>query len=87
MELEQLRQQIDQCDDQIMQALKKRLTIVQKVAEFKQDHDLPVRQTSRMDQLVARLTETYGDGNLTSEFIAQLYQLIMEHAIQIENKH
>lgn len=87
MELEQLRAQIDECDDQIMMALKKRLKIVQQVAEYKQVNDQPVRQTDRMDQLLNRLNDQYGDENLTKDFIDRLYGLIMEHAIELEQKH
>lgn len=84
--MDELRKQIDEYDNQIMTALDKRYDVVKQVAKYKEAHGLPVLQFDRMTQLVDRLTETYGSENLSSEFIAQLYDLIMHHAIELENE-
>lgn len=84
--MDELREQIDECDDQIMTALDQRLKVVRQVADYKKNHNMPVKQTDRMDQLVKRLIDKFGDENLTDDFIAHLYRVIMEHAISLENE-
>ncbi|BAP86514.1 chorismate mutase-like protein [Paucilactobacillus hokkaidonensis JCM 18461] len=84
--MDELRQQINECDDQIMQLLDHRFQIVRKVAQYKQDHQLPIRQNKRMDELVQRLSSQYSGENISKQFVQQLYQIIMEHAIELEEK-
>lgn len=84
--MDELRKQIDEYDNQIMTALDKRYDLVKQVAAYKQAHGLPVLQFDRMTQLVERLKAEYGSQNLSGEFIEQLYDLIMHHAIELENE-
>lgn len=84
--IDELREQIDQCDDQIMKALNRRLKIVQAVAKYKKEHQLPVRQPKRMTEVTDRLIKQYSDENLSPALIKKMYQLIMEYAIELEQK-
>lgn len=84
--MEELRKQIDECDDQIMALLERRFDVVRDVARYKKAHGLPIKQSDRMNQLVDRLAQRYGSDNLSQEFIADLYRLIMGHAIDLENE-
>ncbi|MFZ2352810.1 chorismate mutase [Paucilactobacillus nenjiangensis] len=84
MELDHLRQQIDECDNEIMTALEKRLQVVHQVGEYKAAHNLPIVQTSRRQELIKRLQEEFGSDNLTPEFIKDLYGLIINHAESLE---
>ncbi|KIS03667.1 chorismate mutase [Paucilactobacillus wasatchensis] len=84
--MDELRAQINECDDQIMQALDHRFQIVRQVSRYKRDHQMPVRQNKRMEALVARLSQQYGGQNISAEFVEQLYQVIMEHAIDLEEQ-
>lgn len=84
--IDELRDQIDQCDDQIMQALNRRLEIVQQVAKYKKEHQLPVRQPQRMTELTERLIKQYSSETLSPALIKKIYQLIMEYAIELEQK-
>ncbi len=84
--IDELRDQIDQCDDQIMKALDRRLEIVKQVAKYKEEHQLPIRQPKRMTELTDRLIKQYSNDNLSPVLIKKLYQLIMDYAIELEQK-
>lgn len=64
MDLEQLRQQIDGLDSEILSLLLQRMQITRQVAEYKIEHQLPVLNSGREQQIldaVAAKSGAYGD--------------------------
>lgn len=65
MDLEQLRQQIDDIDSRLIALLLQRMEITGQVAAYKIKHNLPVLNSGREQQVLDRITErsgSYGDG-------------------------
>jgi len=84
-DLAQLRQQIDDLDDQVLTILAKRFEVVKRVAAYKKEHKLPVVQEDRMAGVVTRLATVHKSAEMTPEFISKLYRLIMNQAVTAEN--
>ena len=76
-ELEELRAQIDEIDNQLLSLLAKRQTVVIKVGEFKQKQNIQVFDAAREEYLYKfhkRLSAKY---NLSFDFIKDLFAMIM----------
>ena len=53
-ELASLRQQIDETDDELWALISKRMDISRRIGEYKREHDIPVLQSARYDELLQR---------------------------------
>ena len=52
--LSTLRHQIDQMDDQLLELLAKRMRISGEIAQYKKEHNMPVLQTGRYDEILTK---------------------------------
>lgn len=57
MELNELRNEINIIDDEIASLFQKRMDAVAKIAEFKKEHNVPVRAGSREREILYRVTD------------------------------
>jgi chorismate mutase len=81
-ELSLLRQQIDDCDHELLAVLARRMSVSREIGRFKQAHNLRVVQPARYQQLVkARLEEADSHG-LSRDFIERVLQAIHEESVQ-----
>ena len=62
----ELRQQIDQLDEDIIQLLKKRMGISKEVGKLKEELDIPVEDKGREQEIIDRLTQQVGEIYLKS---------------------
>ena len=72
-----LRQQIDQIDNDLLEALSKRMRISREIGQYKKEHSMPVVQTGRYDDILnsrAAAAEELGmNGDFTkSRFVSKL---------------
>lgn len=90
MDLQELRNQIDDIDGEILKLFSKRMEVCRGVAEYKKEHNLPVLQGGREKQVIERVRanspESLRDG------AAMLFQNIMDiskclQSVEIERTH
>lgn len=77
-----LRQQIDQIDNELLEALGKRMRISREIGQYKKEHNMPVVQTNRYDDILnsrARAAEELG---MNGEFMKAVYQAIHEESVR-----
>ncbi len=74
--LEDLRNEIDQVDHQIVEALNSRAQLSQRVGQFKSDNGDPVFAPSREAGVIKRAIEL-SDGTLPDDVIADIFRKIM----------
>jgi len=82
-ELQQLRQTIDQLDEQLLQLLNQRLDVVKKVGELKRANNAIIYRPEREKSIVDRL-EQLNEGLLTRSAIEAIFQEIFAVARNIE---
>lgn len=75
--LQDLRQEIDAVDNQLLQLLNQRATLVCKVGELKKTHNVPVVHTDREQSMLARLCRQ-NSGPLPDEMLTELFQQIID---------
>lgn len=81
-ELALLRQQIDDCDHELLAVLARRMSVSREIGRFKKQHNLRVVQPARYQEMVkARLEE--GDSlGLESGFMQRIIQAIHEESVR-----
>ena len=85
-ELDTLRGQIDRVDREIIEALKLRFDIVDKIGAAKIKNNVTALQVHRMDQMMKRRMEQAAEVELRGEFIKEIYNIIHEESVKIQTE-
>jgi monofunctional chorismate mutase len=73
------RDEINAIDQQLIQLLERRFKAVVKVNAYKRSHQLPVLDSKRESQVLARVAESVGDQQLTS-YLQAIFTEIMHQS-------
>lgn len=84
--LEQLRAIIDEVDEQIVEQFAKRMSVVEKIGEYKRDNDVIILQLERWEYILKNRTEIAEKAGLSKEFIKKLLDLVHQESIRIQTK-
>lgn len=79
--LEDLRDQIDELDDEIVSMLAERMRIARLIGEYKYHNNIAVLQPERWEEIVQTRTANGLNKNLTRQFILDLYSIIHHESI------
>ena len=84
MNLEDIRPQIDEIDDQLAQLIEKRFSLVEEVANIKKRQNLPVTDSGRERDIVNRLTKGTSDEmrGYLKIFFHTLFDLSRSHQLR-----
>lgn len=74
--LEEMRDQIDEADRDIIEAIARRMNLVEKVGEFKKDNNVTIFQVDRWNEIYRTRADWGQNVNLDREFIEETYKLI-----------
>lgn len=85
-ELGHLRDQIDDLDQKLLNTLAERMLVCGKVGELKKRFDKPVVQPDRVGELLQQFKSAGSEKGLSKEFAAQLFIIIHEESVNIQNK-
>jgi len=80
--LSQLRDEIDQLDENLLEALAARMQAVTEIGEYKRDNNVTILQINRWDELMEDRIQKGKNLNLTTAFVQRMYELIHEASIQ-----
>ena len=80
-ELEQLRSQIDVIDENLLDVIAERMAVVEKLGEFKKEHNLTILQQPRWEQIQQIVSEGARNRGLDPAFVEELFQLLHQAAI------
>jgi chorismate mutase len=85
-DLDNWRKEIDNIDDQVINLLAKRLTIIKKIGKYKKENQLPPLDNKRWTQLLDALTAKGEQLQLDPSFIKNLYNTIHEYTLSVQKK-
>jgi chorismate mutase len=85
-QLEDLRKQIDEIDNLIVDLLAKRMKVVEKVGVLKKQHNVPPLDPARWQQVLTSKMEKAKSLGLDREMVKKIYNIIHEEALKIEEK-
>ncbi len=89
--LEKLRQQINQLDDEVLKLLSLRMKIAEQIGQYKKDNRITILQTNRWNEVLERVCKSGEKLGLSREFITQYFDAIhlesIKHQNAIMNQH
>ena len=80
----ELRQQIDELDEEIIRLLKKRMGISKEVGKLNEELDIPVEDKTRENAIIVRLTQQAGR-NLSEQQLIRIFTAVFKSSKQIQH--
>ena len=79
--LEELRQEIDEIDEQILQSLGLRMKVAEKIGEYKRDNAVTILQVGRWDEILTKRINMAKALGLSDRFMNKFLAIIHEESI------
>jgi 4-amino-4-deoxychorismate mutase len=80
------RERLDELDEQIARLLGERFEICREVAHHKREHDIPMMQPQRVEEVRARYLARGAEVNLPEDFTAALFELLIGATCKLEDE-
>ncbi len=80
--LNELRAQIDKLDDQLLELLVRRMRVSRDIGQYKKEHDMPILQAQRYEELLARRAAQAVELGMDREFMRTVMQAIHEESVR-----
>lgn len=77
-----LRQQIDQINEEILELLAKRMRVTSEIGQFKKEHDMPVIQPTRYNELMEHIVKSGEQLGLSPDFVRTILAAIHEESVR-----
>ncbi len=81
-----LRKEIDELDTQLLQLLAKRMGISCEIGTYKKEHNMPILQSNRYDEILKSRREMGEKLDLDGEFINKIMTSIHEESVRVQMK-
>ena len=82
--LNSLRHQIDELDDQLLELLAKRMRVSSEIALFKKANNMPVLQTGRYDEILTKRIRQGSELGMSEEFMKIILEAIHEESVRTQ---
>ncbi len=80
------RRRLDFLDGEIARLLGERFEVCREVAHHKREHEIPMMQPQRVEQVRTRYLERGAEANLPAAFTAMLFELLIEATCAMEDE-
>ena len=80
--LNELRRQIDECDNDLMDILAKRMRVCREIGTFKKEHNMTILQTGRYNEILDKRGAQGSLCGMDSDFVKQVFELIHEESVR-----
>lgn len=80
--LNELRAEIDKLDDSLLELLTRRMRVSRDIGRYKREHDMPILQAQRYEELLARRAAQAVELGMDREFMRTVMQAIHEESIR-----
>lgn len=84
--LAELRREIDKLDNQLLSLLSKRMRVSREIGQYKKEHDMPVLQAQRYDEILNHRGAQAAELDLDSEFVKTILRAIHEESVHVQMK-
>ena len=83
--LHKFRAELNDIDSSLIELLGRRFAIVKAVGEHKKQHNIPMMQQARVEQVKERCAALGMQHGLDPDFVKRLYGLIIDEACRVED--
>lgn len=80
--LSQLRKQIDECDDNLIQELAKRMRIAREIGMYKKEHGITILQSHRYNEILEKRGRQGEQCDMNAAFVKHVFEAIHEESIR-----
>lgn len=77
-----MRRQIDEIDNQIMEMLTKRMRVCREIGQFKKEHNMTVLQTSRYNEILDKRGAQGAPCGMDPSFVKTVFEAIHEESVR-----
>jgi chorismate mutase len=84
--MEKMRQQINQLDDELMQILSARMKVADRIGQYKKENNITILQTNRWNEILERAIAKGEKLGLSKEFITRYFDAVHMESINHQNK-
>lgn len=77
-----LRKQIDECDNQLMDLLAKRMRICREIGQYKKEHNMTVLQTTRYNEILDKRGAQGALCGMDANFVKKVFEEIHEESVR-----
>ncbi len=81
-----LRKEIDSLDTQLLQLLARRMSVSREIGTYKKEHNMPVLQDRRYDEILGSRREMGESLELDGEFVSRIMTCIHEESVRVQMK-
>lgn len=81
-DLSELRKQIDQLDQSLLELLSKRMRVSREIGTYKKEHDMAIVQTDRYDDILRRRIQEATEMGMNPEFMRVVLEAIHEESVR-----
>lgn len=79
-----LRQQIDEIDEQLLSLLSKRMRISREIGTYKKEHNMPILQSGRYNEILDKRGKMGKSLDLNPEFISEIMKSIHGESVKVQ---
>lgn len=80
--IKQLRGQIDQLDNDLMDLLAKRMRVCREIGQYKKEHNIQVLQTGRYNEILDKRGVQGSLSGMSADFVKQIFEHIHEESVR-----
>ena len=80
--LSELRRQIDQIDEQLLELLAKRMRISREIGVYKKEHNMPILQSPRYSEILEKRSNMGESMELSTDFVKEILKEIHEESVR-----
>lgn len=80
--LNELRRQIDECDNDLIEILSKRMRICREIGTFKKEHNMTILQTHRYNEILDKRGAQGALCGMDADFICHVFEAIHEESVR-----
>lgn len=82
--LSQFRNMIDEVDDELINVLKKRMTIIEEIGHYKKEHEITIFQLERWQEILKTRSQWAEKLGIPKAFVEKMCQHLHEESIRIQ---
>ncbi len=86
IELDELRERIDQIDDELLHLLHNRMSVAREIGAYKKQHNITILQKKRWAQILGRYLDQAEDRKLSKEFMENYLAAIHDESIDQQQR-
>lgn len=80
--LHELRNQIDECDNTLIEVLSKRMRVAREIGTYKKEHSMPILQTGRYNEILDKRGAQGALCGMDAGFIKKVFEAIHEESVR-----